>query len=97
MKRYVWVKWYQYGENGLIDFGQMPLENVADELRKFEKQALETLKETGADHVVYGLKVYGEDGYTDCVKFYMKPMSNDDFYNDVATLKNCIVYAVHKR
>lgn len=97
MKNDGWVKWYQYGEEGMINFGQMTLGDVGNELAKFRKLAVGALAASEEDHVVYGLKVYAEDGSLDCVKFYLKPMSDEEFQKDVATLKNCVVYAVHKR
>jgi len=91
-----WVKWFQYGDSGMINYGQMTKKDVAENLKKFEREASSVLSETGADHVVYGLKAYAEDGSIDCVKFYMAAMTDEDFQKDVATLKNCTVYALHK-
>ena len=91
-----WIKWFQYGDSGLINFGQMPIRDVAENLKKFEHQASKVLKETASDHVVYGLKVYCDNGSLDCVKFYMEAMSDDDFQKNVATLQNCTVYALHR-
>lgn len=97
MKNDRWIKWYQYGDTGLINFGQMPVSSASKELQKFEREAVELLNKSGADHVVYGLRICAGDGELGCVKFYMKMMSDEDFQNDVATLRNCVVYAVHKR
>lgn len=91
-----WVKWYQYGENGMIDFGQMPRKKIQESLSKFISEAGKVLSSTKADHVVYGLKIYNEEGVVECVKFYMLAMTDDEFQKDVASLKNCTVYALHK-
>ena len=91
-----WIKWFQYGNEGLINFGQMPIMDVAKHLKKFERQASRVLRQTNSDHVVYGLKTYDEHDSLECVKFYMIAMSDEDFQKDIATLKNCIVYALHK-
>ena len=42
----------------MVAFGQMPLRDVGRELQKFEAEAIKILKETGADHVLYGVKDY---------------------------------------
>ena len=96
MKNDGWVRWTQWGDHGIIGFGQMPLKNVAQEIRRFGEQAAKVLKETGADHVVYAIKEYEDDGDLYEVKFYMLAMSDEDFQKRVATLKGVTVYAVHK-
>lgn len=90
-----WVKWYQYADQGMVNCGQMPLLDAHKNLREFSKYARELLEKTGADHVVYGMKVYGEKDRLEAVKFYMKPMSDEEFQKDVANLKNCVIYAAH--
>ena len=69
-----WIKWFQYENGKLINFGQMPIMDVAKHLNKFERQASKVLKETNSDHVVYGLKIYDENGSLECIKFYMIAM-----------------------
>ena len=52
----------------------------------------------GADHVLYGVKEYDSDGNLDTVRFYLEPMSEQEFEDRV--VKNSAgmtVYAVHKR
>ena len=98
MKNGGWVRWRHWTENGLVAFGQMPLRDVGRELQKFESEALKILKETGADHVLYGVKEYDGDGDLDTVRFYLEPMSEQEFEDRV--VKNSAgmtVYAVHKR
>lgn len=96
MKNDGWVRWSQWESGGMTNFGQMRVKDVDGHLRKFAKEAREVLQKTGADHVVYGLKRYDEDGDLEHVKFYMVPMNDEDFQKDVATLKGCTIYALHK-
>lgn len=92
-----WVKWLYLADNGETQFGQMPLQEVQKELAKFEKEARRLLEKENADHVVYGMKLYDENGEIDKVKFYLHPMGEEEFQKDVASLKNCVIYAVHAR
>ena len=62
-------------------------------LQKFEQEAKKLLDETGADHVVYGIY---EDGHLKEARFYLQPMSEEEF-DRVASLSGVIVYALHKR
>lgn len=55
------------------------------------------LKKTGVDHVVYGVKSYGDDGELEEVRFYQKPMTDERFEKDVASKTGLVVYAVHAR
>ena len=64
-------------------------------LQKFEQEAQKLLKETGADHVVYGMKIY-EDGHLKEARFYLQPMNEEEF-DRVASLSGVMVYALHKR
>lgn len=93
-----WVSWSQWANGkGMVDYGQMPICDIGKNLRRFEQKAAKLLKESGADHVVYGLKIYNENGELDNVKFYLHPISDEEFQRDVATLTGCTVYALHKR
>lgn len=98
MKNGGWVRWRHWTANGMVAFGQMPLRDVQHELQKFEAEARKILKNTGAAHVLYGVKHYDDDGALKQVRFYLEPMTEDEFEIDVA--KRCAgltVYAVHKR
>lgn len=93
-----WVRWRHWTSSGLVGFGQMPLKNVEAELQKFEKEACRILKETGADHVLYGVKEYDENGELEEVRFYLEPMSEAEFENDVVKKSaGLVVYALHAR
>lgn len=98
MKNNGWVEWQQWTASGLVGFGQMALRDVQRELQKFEIEARKLLQKTGADHVLYGVKHYNEDGDLKQIRFYLEPMTEDEFEIDV--VKRCAgmtVYAVHKR
>lgn len=91
-----WVHWSQWGECGMIDAGQMPVRDVQKHLQRFETEAADLLETSGADHVVYATKEYnGEE--LDNVKFYLLPMTEKKFEERVASLKNIVVYALHRR
>lgn len=93
-----WVKWKHWTSSGLVGFGQMPCENVETELQKFEKEAYRILKETGVDHVLYGVKEFDENGDLEEVRFYLEPMSEAEFENDVVKKSaGLMVYALHAR
>ena len=91
-----WVKWMQWGQAGMVGHGVMTLADAEKELKKFEQKAKELLDQTGADHVVYGVKKYNADGELIDVRFYLEPMDDARFEADVATMKNAMVYALHK-
>lgn len=91
------VSWFQWGGGRLIDSGRMRRSEIAQTLRKFELEAQKLLKETGADHVLYGAKWYDENGLVSKVSFYMEPMIEEQFEKNVARLADVQVYAVHAR
>ena len=91
----MWVKWQQWENTGLIGIGEMPLKDVNKHLVKFGKQAAEVLHKTGAAHVLYAIKQYNEDtGGLDMIRFYMKPMSDNEFERCML-FKNSVIYAIH--
>ena len=92
-----WIRWTQWTEIGLINYGQMPAMDVDKYLRDFERQAKEVLEETGADHVLYGIKSYDNDGNLEEVRYYMIAMDDDRFEKDVASKPGATVYALHRR
>ena len=96
MKNDGWVRWSKWESGGMTQFGQMPLREVAGHLRRFAEEAKRLLENTGADHVVYGMKTYDEDGTLEHVTFYLWPMNDEEFQSDVATLKGVTIYALHK-
>lgn len=91
-----WIHWTQWDDSGVSASGEMRHIEVLWNLRRSEKRAREVMKETGADHVVYARKMYGDDGRLVEVRFYMIPMDDARFYRDIATISNSQIYAVHK-
>lgn len=91
-----WVRWSQWTGEGMVNFGQMPVRDIAKYLQAFEMDAKEVLEKTGADHVLYGVKQY-EDGTLTEVRFYMIPMNDEQFEKDVASKRGVVVFALHKR
>lgn len=91
------VGWFQWDGGRIIAAGQMRRSEIAQELRKFELEAQKLLKETGADHVLYGAKWYDENGLVTKVSFYMEPMIEEQFEKDVTRLTGVQIYAVHSR
>lgn len=90
-----WIRWSRWDSNGQIEGGQIRWRDIQLNLQKFEQEAKKLLDETGADHVVYGMKIY-EDGHLKEARFYLQPMSEEEF-DRVASLSGVIVYALHKR
>lgn len=91
-----WVKWSQWTDAGCTNFGQMRLEDVDKHLKEFGAEAKKMLDKIGADHILYGVKLYSDDDELEEVKFYMLPMSDEEFEKDVANKRGIIVYAHHK-
>lgn len=91
-----WVKWSQWTGEGMVNFGQMPVRDIAKYLQAFEMDAKEVLEKTGADHVLYGVKQYEGRTLTE-VRFYMIPMNDEQFEKDVASKRGVVVFALHKR
>ena len=91
-----WVKWFQWEQGRLINYGQMRKCEVAGFLKEFEAEAAKVLKRSGADLVVYGVESFDENGETSKVTFYMELMTDEQLEND-ARLNNCIIYALHAR
>ena len=92
-----WIRWSQWEAAGMINFGQMPMEAIDKNLQAFENAAKEVLEKTGADHVLYGVKRYNEDGDLEEVRFYLLAMTDEEFEKDVASKSGITVYALRRR
>lgn len=90
-----WVRWSQWENNTQIAMGQMPMKNIKANVLKFKEEAKRVLNNTGADHVLYCVKLFDEDDCLEEVKFYMLPMTDDEFHYQVACRSGIMVYAVH--
>ncbi len=80
----------------MVASGRMPKLEMQENLRKFEIEAKKLLNKTGADHVVFGVKQFAEDGKLQEIRFYTKAMDDNEFYSRTGGLHNCQVYALHK-
>ncbi len=92
-----WVRWSNWSSCGMTQVGQMPARDVDLHIREFGKEAAKLLKETGADHVLYAVKSYGENDELEEVKFYQQPMTDAEFEEKVANIPGVIVYAHHAK
>lgn len=93
-----WVRWSNWTPAGCVQVGQMPVREVDSHIRRFGEEAAKLLKETGADHVLYAIKDYGEYGcWLEEVKFYQLPMTDAEFEEKVASIPGVTVYAHHAR
>jgi len=91
-----WVRWSHWTDAGMVEFGQGPLNKLEESIREFEQDAKKVLEDTGADHVVYAVKYYDDNGELDEIRFYMIPMTDEEFQKDVAGKPGIRVYALHK-
>lgn len=91
-----WVRWSHWTDQGMVEFGQMPRKKMQENLQRFEVEARKLLEQTEADHVLYGRKLYDEAGELEELRFYLMPMSDEEFEKEVVPLPGQQVYAVHK-
>ena len=82
-----WVRWSHWTDQGMVEH---------ENLQRFAVEAWKLLAETDADHVLYGRKLYGEGGELEELRFYLMPMTDEEFEKEVVPLKGQQVYAVHK-
>lgn len=92
-----WIPWSYWPEVGEVEHGRAPYPQVMDLLRQYEAEAKKLLAHTGADHVLYGRKMYDKEGYLAEIRFYLLPMGDERFERDVVPLTNQLVYALHRR
>ncbi len=90
------VRWSYWPKVGPVESGYMSRSKMQGNLQRLEVEARKLLAETGADHVLYGRKLYNEAGELDELRFYLLPMSDEEFEERVVPLKNQRVYALHK-
>ncbi len=95
-KRNEYVRWSQWDGNGCVNFGQMKLKDVDKNLAEFSKEARKFLEESGADHILYGAKLFDDSGELEEVKFYMTAMTDEQFESEAANKKGVMIYAHHR-
>ncbi len=89
------VKWSLMDSTGCKQRGEIELAQIPGELLRFEREAARVMKKTGADHVLYGIKIYGTDDQLKTVQFYMNPMEDEEFYRLTGRVRNAMIYALH--
>lgn len=95
------IRWTLWEGATATRSGKDTLDIINGYLGALEKKAAEVLKQTGADHVVYGIKHYRDDGKGGekvyYFNLYMRPMMDKDFEEKVVPMKDVYIYALHKR
>lgn len=77
--------------------GMMTVKQIAETKNEFYRNAVNVLKESGADHVVYSCKEYADDGTVEKARFYSGKTYSDKEFETIAAIKNVVIGAVHKR
>lgn len=91
------INWSMKDTNGCIQRGQIPLSQLPKTLLSFKNSAAETLRRTGADHVLYAVKIYNTEDELTAVQFYMNPMSDVEFEKVAGKGRGTMIYALHSR
>lgn len=91
------IRWSMKDSTGCVQRGKMPLSQLPKILLDFENSAAETLRRTGADHVLYAAKIYNTADELTAVQFYMNPMSDEEFYKMAGKGRGTLIYALHSR
>lgn len=87
-----WIRWHI---PAIGQVGQMRAREIGDTLDAWRKAALEKLAMTGARHVVYAAKRYGDDGRIRDLELCCEPMDDDRL--DLTSKQYDMVCAVHAR
>ena len=90
------INWSMKDTNGCVQRGQMFLSQLPKILLSFENSAAETLRRTGADHVLYAVKIYNTADELTAVQFYMNPMSDEEFSKVAGKGRGTMIYAQEK-
>lgn len=91
------INWSMKDTNGCVQRGQMFLSQLPKILLSFENSAAETLRRTGADHVLYAVKIYNTADELTAAQFYMNPMSDEEFSKVAGKGRGTMIYALHSR
>lgn len=92
-----YVKWTQWSKIGMTDYGEMPVKDVGLHIQKFERLAKAMLKDTGADHILYSIAFYDEQGDISKVSFYQLALTDEEYNQKTAAIENAKVYALHSK
>lgn len=74
-------------------FGNSSKTELDDLIRQYGQQAKTLLEETNADHVLYAIQYYGV--FNKVTRFYLQPMSDDEFIKNFSQFKKKLIFAVH--
>lgn len=88
------IRWSMKDLAGCVQRGQMPLSQLPGILLDFENSAAETLRRTGADHVLYAVKIYNTEDELTAVQFYMNPMSDEEFSKVAGKGRGTMIYGI---
>lgn len=99
------IGWKMDVKNGRGVRGEATAGELHGVLRRFAKIATAKMKKTDADHVLYGIKTYDKNGSICGVRFFMDPMSDEDYermtdeeFSKAAKRSGSVlIYAVHSR
>lgn len=92
-----WVQYEQWNADGFVQEGVLPVRDIQKYLREFEMAAKRLLDESGADHVVYAWKKYGDNDELCKICFYEgTTLTDKEFYDRTDKLPG-VVYALHRR
>lgn len=90
------VRYCDIGRSGRLTYGYIDAAEMQKKLQRDGQEAKRLMKETGAAHVVYGMKHYEETGALESVSFCMVPMREGAFRKTADQAHDCMVYAVHR-
>ena len=91
------IRWSRWNwSTGCVDKGMMEEGEILPSMTRRAKEAVKILKESKAEHVVYGMTIY--DGYKPvAVHFFMWPMGQEQFDQVAKKCRCAMVYAIHRR
>lgn len=92
------IPWTRFGRNGkIMASGRMYTRDILPSMQKSELIARETMRQSHAAHVLYGLKIYDRYDEIEAVQFYNWEMDEEEFEQYATKCRSGIVYALHRR
>jgi hypothetical protein len=82
--------------DGNYRYGRLAIKDLAVAKQDFYKNALQVLRNTGADHVIYCHIEYGEDGEITGADFYSNLSTDDATFYDRTKGVDGYIGALHK-
>lgn len=91
------IPYQEWLDGRIISQGEAEISKLQSWIRDRGKSALEYIRQKNIqeDHFIYAVKFYNLDGELSKVKFYGMAL-NDVNFDEVSTIRNCVVYALHK-